>query len=97
MDITDLVKNDPLLGQPGYFLEPQESDRCEVNGRWFGIGSTWVAPHIYYNAEMFEAEGITPGLDRYLPATGRTAIFWWWGVQHISHAAILPDDSRGDR
>ena len=60
MDITDLVKNDPLLGQPGYFLEPQESDRCEVNGRWYGIGSTWVAPHIYYNAEMFEAEGITP-------------------------------------
>ena len=32
-DITDLVKNDPLLGQPGYVLQPQESDRCEVNGR----------------------------------------------------------------
>ncbi len=60
MDITDLVKNDPLLGQPGYFLEPQEANRCEVNGRWYGIGSTWVAHHFYYNAEMFEAEGITP-------------------------------------
>ncbi len=45
MDITDLVKTDPLLGQPGYFIEPQESTRCEVNGRWYGIGSTWVAHH----------------------------------------------------
>ena len=57
MDITDLVKNDPLLGQPGYFLEPQEANRCEVNGRWFGIGSTWVAHHFYYNAEMFDEAG----------------------------------------
>ena len=64
MDITDLVKNDPLLGQPGYFLEPQEANRCEVNGRWYGIGSTWVAHHFYYNAEMFEAEGISsPGFQ----------------------------------
>lgn len=60
MDITDLIQEDPVLGQPGYFLEPQESDRCAVNGRWYGIGSTWVAHHIYYNAEIFEAAGITP-------------------------------------
>ncbi len=60
MDITDLVKNDPLLGQPNYFIEPQESTRCEVNGRWYGIGSTWVAHHIYYNAELFDEAGITP-------------------------------------
>lgn len=60
MDITDLVKNDPLLGAPNYFIEPQESTRCEVNGRWYGIGSTWVAHHIYYNAELFEQAGITP-------------------------------------
>ncbi len=60
MDITNLVKTDPLLGQPGYFIEPQESTRCEVNGRWYGIGSTWVAHHFYYNAELFDDAGITP-------------------------------------
>lgn len=60
MDLTDLIQEDPLLGQPNYFLEPQEANRCEVNGRWYGIGSTWVAHHIYYNAEIFEEAGITP-------------------------------------
>jgi multiple sugar transport system substrate-binding protein len=61
MDITDQIFNDPLLGQENYFIEPQESDRsADENGRWHGIGSTWVAPHIYYNAEIFDQEGITP-------------------------------------
>jgi len=61
LDITDLIQNDPLLGQPDYFVEPQESTRCaDDNGRWHGIGSTWVAPHFYYNAEMFDAAGIEP-------------------------------------
>src|SRR5690606_14196503 len=61
MDITDQIKNDPLLGQPNYFLEPQETQRCaDENGRWHGIGSTWVAPHFYYNAELFDEMGIEP-------------------------------------
>ena len=61
MDITDLIKNDPVLGQENYFIEPQESNRCaDKDGRWHGIGSTWVAPHIYYNAALFEEEGIDP-------------------------------------
>lgn len=61
MDITDLIQNDPLLGQENYFIEPQESNRCaDDNGRWHGIGSTWVTPHIYYNAELFDEMGITP-------------------------------------
>lgn len=61
LDITDQIKNDPLLGQPNYFLEPQETQRCaDENGRWHGIGSTWVAPHIYYNAQLFDEMGITP-------------------------------------
>lgn len=60
LDITDYITNDPLLGQPDYFL-PQEAQRsADDNGRWHGIGSTWVAPHIYYNAALFEEEGITP-------------------------------------
>lgn len=61
MDVTDLIMGDPLLGQPNYFIQPQESNRCaDNNGRWHGIGSTWVAPHIYYNAAIFEEAGITP-------------------------------------
>jgi len=87
MDITDLVKNDPLLGQPGYFLEPQEASRCEINGRWYGIGSTWVAPHFYYNAEMFEAEGITP------PGFQDDEIWEWEEFLEISR--IFTKDSAG--
>ena len=60
MDITDYIDADAQFSQPDYWLQPQESDRCTQNGRWFGIGSCWVAPHIYYNADIFEAEGIEP-------------------------------------
>jgi multiple sugar transport system substrate-binding protein len=60
LDITENLKADPVVGAPNYFIEPQESERCTVNGKWYGIGSCWVAPHIYYNADIFEKEGITP-------------------------------------
>jgi multiple sugar transport system substrate-binding protein len=61
LDITDRIMNDPLLGQPDYFVQPQESNRsADANGRWHGIGSTWVMPHIYYNAQLFDDLGITP-------------------------------------
>ena len=60
MDITDLIENDPLLGQPDYFIQPQETNRSAVDGRWYGIGSTWVAHHIYYNAQIFDDAGIDP-------------------------------------
>lgn len=61
LDITDFITNDPLLGQENYFIQPQETNRsADSNGRWHGIGSTWVAHHIYYNADLFEAAGITP-------------------------------------
>lgn len=60
LDITDMLKADPVVGAPGYFIEPQETERCTYKGRWYGIGSCWVAPHIYYNAEIFEEEGIEP-------------------------------------
>lgn len=58
MDITDFLEADALLGAEDYFIQPQEADRCTTNGRWHGVGSCWVAPHIYYNADIFEAEGI---------------------------------------
>lgn len=61
LDITDQIQSDPLLGRPDYFIEPQEATRCaDDNGRWHGIGSTWVAHHIYYNAAMLDEAGVTP-------------------------------------
>ncbi|HXW01619.1 MAG TPA: sugar ABC transporter substrate-binding protein [Anaerolineae bacterium] len=60
LDITDRVKGDPVIGQENYFIEPQETQRCTFDDKWYGIGSCWVAPHIYYNADVFEAEGLEP-------------------------------------
>lgn len=60
LDITDQLKADPVIGKPGYFIEPQETNRCTQDGRWYGIGSCWVAPHLYYNADVFEKEKIEP-------------------------------------
>ena len=39
MDVTDQIAADPVLGAPDYFLQPQETERATVNGKWFGIGS----------------------------------------------------------
>jgi multiple sugar transport system substrate-binding protein len=60
LDITDSLEADPLLGAEDYFIQPQERNRCTFEGRWYGIGSCWVAPHIYYNADIFEAAGVEP-------------------------------------
>jgi len=60
LDITGPLKADPVIGAPDYFIEPQETERCTRDGKWYGIGSCWVAPHIYYNADIFEQEGIEP-------------------------------------
>lgn len=61
MDITDRITSDPLLGQENYFIQPQEANRsADDEGRWHGIGSCWVAPHLYYNAALFDEIGVTP-------------------------------------
>jgi multiple sugar transport system substrate-binding protein len=60
LDITDQINADPVVSREGYFIEPQETERCTYQGRWYGFGSCWVAPHIYYNADIFEAAGIEP-------------------------------------
>ncbi len=54
LDITDNLKADTLVGAKDYFIEPQETNRCTVKGKWYGIGSCWVAPHIYYNADTLK-------------------------------------------
>ena len=60
MDITDRITGDELLGQKDYFF-PQEAVRsADDEGRWHGIGSTWVAAQVYYNADLFDKAGVTP-------------------------------------
>ncbi len=58
LDITDSLKADTLVGAKDYFIEPQETSRCTYNGKWYGIGSCWVAPHIYYNADTLTKAGV---------------------------------------
>ncbi|MCC6801940.1 MAG: extracellular solute-binding protein [Anaerolineae bacterium] len=87
LDITDQLMSDPLLGQPDYFL-PQEAQRCaDANGRWHGIGSTWVAPHLYYNADLLAAAGITP------PGFKDDEI-WSWD-EFVANAKLLTLDANG--
>jgi multiple sugar transport system substrate-binding protein len=88
MDITERVKSDPLLGQEGYFIEPQESNRCaDDNGNWHGIGSCWVAHQLYYNAELLEQEGIP------LPGFKDDQI-WTWD-KFLEYAKQLTIDANG--
>lgn len=87
LDITDQLTADPLLGAPDYFL-PQEAFRCaDDNGRWHGIGSCWVAHHIYYNAQIFEEAGIAP------PGFGEDEI-WDWDT-FVSICKQLTVDANG--
>lgn len=60
VDITEMVESDPVIGAKDYFIQPQEEKRCSWNDRWYGIGSCWVADQVYYNADIFEQEGIEP-------------------------------------
>lgn len=87
LDITDRIANDPLLGQPDYFL-PQEAQRsADADGRWHGIGSTWVAPHIFYNADLLEAAGVTP------PGFKDDEI-WDWDT-FVANAKLMTLDANG--
>jgi multiple sugar transport system substrate-binding protein len=60
LPITEYIKADPELSKPDYWIQPQESDRCVYQGEWYGIGSCWVAPHFYYQRELFDELGIEP-------------------------------------
>lgn len=86
-DISELLAADPVLGAPDYFLQPQETDRATVNGKWFGIGSCWVAPHIYYNSDLLAAAGVEP------PSTDPTKA-WTWD-EFIAAGKQLTVDSEG--
>jgi multiple sugar transport system substrate-binding protein len=88
LDITDPLQADPLLGAEDYFIQPQESDRCTVEGRWYGIGSCWVAPHIYYNADIFEAAGVEP------PSMDPDEAWTW--AEFVEAARALTTDANGN-
>lgn len=88
MDLTDRIVNDELLGQPDYFIQPQETNRsADSNGRWHGIGSTWVAHHMYYNIDLLEKAGITP------PGFKDDEI-WDWDT-FVANAKLLTLDGNG--
>ncbi len=96
MDLTDRITSDELLGQPDYFF-PQEAARsADADGRWHGIGSTWVAPHFYYNADLFDEMGITP------PGFGDDEIWDWDTFLEIAKQLTVdangrhPDDAGFD-
>jgi multiple sugar transport system substrate-binding protein len=89
LDITDKLTADPLLGAENYFIEPQERDRCTQDGKWYGIGSCWVAPHIYYNADIFAEEGIEP------PSNDPEQAWTWDRLVEV--ATALTKDVNGNR
>lgn len=89
MDVTDRIKQDPVLSKPDYFLQPQETERSTLNGKWYGIGSTWVVPHLYYNVAMLEKAGVEP--PSYDPNKA-----WTWD-QFLENARKLTLDAAGKR
>lgn len=89
VDITQQLTTDPLLGKPDYFIEPQESKRAQYMGKWYGIGSCWVANQIYYNADILEEEGIEP------PSNDPDKA-WTWS-EFIEIATRLTKDKNGKR
>ena len=86
-DITADLAADPILGAADYFLEPQETERATVNGKWFGIGSCWVAPHLYYNTDLLAAAGVEP------PSSDPTQA-WTWD-EFLEAGRLLTIDSEG--
>jgi multiple sugar transport system substrate-binding protein len=86
MEITDRVKNDPVLGAPDYFF-PFEEQRSAIDGKWYAIGSTFQWRLIYYNKASLEAAGITP------PNTN-PAEAWTWD-QFLEAARALTVDAGG--
>lgn len=88
MDITDRIAADPLLSKPDYFIQPQEKNRCtDAKGRWHGIGSTWVAAHIYYNADVLAKGKVNP------PGFKDEEI-WDWDT-FVANAKQLTTDANG--
>ncbi len=87
LNITDLVSNDPVLGDPEYFF-PFEQKRSTVNGEWFAIGSTFQWRMLYYNKPLLEAAGVP------LPSTNPEEA-WTWD-EFLEYSSLLTMDSAGN-
>ncbi len=87
LDITNYMQADPVLSKPDYFIQPQEQERSSYNGKWYGIGSCWVLPHLYYNAELLQQAGVEP------PSMDPTKA-WTWD-QFVEAARKLTVDTAG--
>ena len=60
-DITPFVDAHPGFSQPDYWTHyVEELKRCTWEGKWYGLGSCWVCPHLYTNLDAFEAAGVAP-------------------------------------
>lgn len=88
VDITDMVKNDPVIGAKGYFFEPQEEQRCTRDGRWYGIGSCWVADQLYYNADVFKEAGIEP------PSNDPDKIWDWETFKEVARQLTIDKNGK---
>ena len=88
LDITDKIKSDPVIGADDWFIQPQETERSTIDGKWYGIGSCWVGPHLYYNADVFEEVGIEP-------PSNDPAKAWDWD-QFLEIANQLTVDTNGN-
>ena len=88
LDVTDKVKADPVLGK-SRLLPPAAGKQTapRINGKWYGIGSCWVVPHLYYNTAMLETAGVEP------PSTD-AAQAWTWD-QFVEAAKQLTLDANG--
>jgi multiple sugar transport system substrate-binding protein len=87
LDISQSLETDAVIGKDAYFIEPQETQRCTYAGKRYGIGSCWVAPHVYYNADLFEKAGIEP-------PSNDPAKAWDWN-QLVETATQLTVDTAG--
>lgn len=99
MDITSFLEADSVLSQPDYFIQPQERNRSTVDGKWYGIGSCWVLPHLYYNTSLLEEAGVDPPSsdpaeawtwDEFLEVARRLTVDG--SGKHPDQAGFNPDD-----
>jgi multiple sugar transport system substrate-binding protein len=81
LDITDMVKRD--FAEKDYFWSVLESS-LSVNGKYYGVPFAWVGSVIYYNKDMFKANGVSfPKND------------WTWD-DFLDKAKKLSKDTNGD-
>ena len=89
LDITPYIDAHPGFSQPEYWTHYEEElKRCTWEGRWYGLGSCWVCPHLYTNLDAFEAARVEP------PSNNPTEA-WTWD-EFLTAAKALTFDRNGN-